>query len=262
MSHPLTYFSLSTAAGLIAYFSGSISLGTFVPFGFWIVYLEIFTDGIVVGSGAQQITIWYAVSSYFATIVLWAVAGAMGSLALKQFRFLSGEETALSKEGRFPGDTPAPSSLSLFLFWIWFLLWQLSTLVLIEIEADGYTFTVAGYLTVFLQLVGWLVFYLVSCREPAYFESTVPPSRQAWTAVYWNGPIYLVFGLVYVSCQIGLSETRWFTEKWNFYVTMILAAASFAAYVVAYACISSYSKESTTYKPMKGSISLLKLDPV
>jgi hypothetical protein len=262
MSHTLTYFSLCSAAGLIAYFSGSISLGTFVPFGFWVIYLQIFADGVVVGSGVQQITIWYAVSTYFAAIVLWAVVGALGSLALKQFRFLSGEETALSKRYRKAGQTPAPSGLSFFLFWVWFLLWQLGTLVLIEIEADGYDFTIAGFLTVGLQLIGWLVYYLVGCREAAYFEEGDDPRKAAWTPVLWNGAVYLVFGLTYVSCQVGLSETKWFTERWNFYVTMILAAVAFAVYLVAYATISGMQKEKYRPMPMESALSFLKLDKV
>ena len=256
MSHPLTYYSLCSAAGLIAYFSGSIGLGTFVPFGFWVVYLEIFTDGIVVGSGVQQISIWYAVSSYFASIALWSVVGAMGSLALDQFRFLSGEETALSKRGRKATSVPAPSGLSIFLFWVWFLLWRLGTLVLVEFQSGSYTFVVGGYLTVGLQLVGWLVFYLVGCREGAYFDEGVDPRKAAWTPVIWNGVVYLIFG------QVGLSETKWFTEKWNFYLTLILAAVGFAIYLVAYAALPSRQKKATAYKPMKGSISLLQLDPV
>ena len=243
MSHPLTYYSLCSAAGLIAYFSGSIGLGTFVPFGFWVVYLEIFTDGIVVGSGVQQISIWYAVSSYFASIALWSVVGAMGSLALDQFRFLSGEETALSKRGRKATSVPAPSGLSIFLFWVWFLLWQLGTLVLVEFQSGSYTFVVGG-------------------REGAYFDEGVDPRKAAWTPVIWNGVVYLIFGLVYVSCQVGLSETKWFTEKWNFYLTLILAAVGFAIYLVAYAALPSRQKKATAYKPMKGSISLLQLDPV
>jgi len=240
MTHPLTYFSLSSAAGLIAYFSGSAPLGTVVPFGFWVIYLAIFSNGVDIGTGVEFITMWTALYSYFVTILVWAVVGTMGSLAVRQFSFLSGEETYLisKREG-------SPSSVSIFFFWLWFLLWQLGTLVLFEVQAVNYSFALAGFLTVGLQLVGWFVLYLVLSREPAFFSGD--PKNGAWTVVWANAPAYLIFGLVYVICQLTVNSTTWFTDMWNFYATLIVAAGIFLWYLIVYAILAR-EREPTTRK--------------
>lgn len=230
MTHPLSYFTLSSAAGLIAYFSGSAPLGTVVPFGFWVIYLAVFSDGVSIGSGIEMITMWTALYTYFSAILIWAFAGSVGSVALNQFRFLSGEVTHYGKKSK-----PAPSGLSIFFFWLWFLLWQLGTLVLFEIEAPNYSFALAGFLTVGLQAVGWIVLYLVLSREPAYFSGDA--KKGAWTVVLWNLPAYLILGLVYVICQLTVDETIWFTDLWSFYATLIVGAFVFVWYLVAYAVV-------------------------
>jgi hypothetical protein len=231
MTHPLSYFSLSSAAGLISYFSGSIPLGTVVPFGFWVIYLAVFSDGVTIGSGIEEITMWTALYTYFSAILLWAFAGAVGNLALWQFRFLSGEVAHYGSK-----SDPRPSGLSVFFFWLWFLLWQLGTLVLFEIEAPHYSFTLAGFLTVGLQAFGWIVLYFVLSREPAYFFKS-DAKDGAWSIVLWNLPAYLIFGLVYVICQITVDEITWFTELWSFYATLIVAAFVFVWYLIAYAVL-------------------------
>lgn len=232
MTHPLTYFSLSSAAGLIAYFSGSAPLGTVVPFGFWVIYLAIFGNGVSIGSGIEFITMWTALYTYFVAVLVWSVVGAMGNLAVRQFAFLSGEETYLISK-----RTGGPSGVSVFFFWLWFLLWQLGTLVLFEIQAPNYGFALAGFLTVGLQAVGWLVLYLVLSREPAFFSGG-DARNGAWTVVWANLPAYLIFGLVYVICQLTVTDTIWFTDMWNFYATLIVAAGIFLWYLVVYAILA------------------------
>lgn len=245
MTHPLSYFTLSSAAGLIAYFSGSIPLGTVVPFGFWVIYLAVFSDGVTIGAGIEMITMWTALYTYFSAILIWAFAGAVGNLALNQFRFLSGEETHYNNK-----SSPKASGLSIFFFWLWFLLWQLGTLVLFEIEAPNYSFALAGFLTVGLQAVGWVVLYLVLSREPAYFKR-VDAKKGAWTVVLWNLPAYLILGLVYVICQITVDETIWFTDLWSFYATLIVGAFVFVWYLIAYAVLVSKEPSSMPLKSQR-----------
>jgi hypothetical protein len=113
------------------------------------------------------------------------------------------------------------------------------------VQAVNYSFALAGFLTVGLQLVGWFVLYLVLSREPAFFSGD--PKNGAWTVVWANAPAYLIFGLVYVICQLTVNSTTWFTDMWNFYATLIVAAGIFLWYLIVYAILAR-EREPTTRK--------------
>lgn len=251
MTHPLSYFTLGSAAALISYFSGSTALGTVTAYGFSLIYLAIFGNGVSIGSGIEFMTIWTASYTYFSICLVFAFVGAMGSLALWQFQFLDGAETYLSQHSKNSAKLK-PSSLSIFFFWLWFLLWQLGTLVLFEIEAPGYTFAIAGFLTVGLQLLGWFVLFLVLRNEPAFFSKDAKDG--AWTVVWTNAAFYLIFGLVYVICQLTVSSTVWFSDMWNFYASLIVAAFGFVWYLIIYAWLAK--DQERPKPPLTGLISL------
>jgi hypothetical protein len=220
---------LTSAAALISYFRGEPCTGTVVVYSFWIVYLAIFKDGDFIGTGTQQMDMWVATSSYLGPILVWSVAGTMANIALHTVRFLSGEEIkTITKGGKYQVSGGIIAAL-----WAWLLLYQIGTLVLIEINAPNFSFTLRGYLTVGLQLVGWFLLYMILRNQVEMFNSQ--DSRWgAWSIVIVNAPVYLIYGIVYVSFQIGTSEATWFGGLWASYCALISGGVAFAWFFVAY----------------------------
>lgn len=219
MAFTISYFVICSIAYIMATLFKNFSMGFWIAFTVHAVWIGFEGFGPLVSE-------WQALVLYYIAASAWAVLGFSFAKLWHHPPLLNG--TYLSHTFYGFASKPKPNAdhegitriSSKMLGW---LAWMVGAHIVFSLDVPNFPHPWPGIVAGIAIAIGYGVLYWFLADEDHIFKSDERNRRnEVLSYVIWFGAKHLLFGILYYVLQLTLSTTTFYTDLWNFWITIIV----------------------------------------